>query len=97
MRRPETPLYLERRTYWRRRRIDAVRMLPIVGVLLFLAPFLAIGGGEGAGSTARGGLFIFAAWAGLIVVAGWLSHSLTAREGDGADAVVDPAPDERPR
>jgi len=73
-------LYLERRTYRQRRRMDAARLLPLLGVVLFLMPLLwATGGGA---ATARGGMYIFAIWAGLIVVAAWLSRWLVGRQAD---------------
>ena len=72
--------FLERRTYRQRRRMDAARLLPLLGVVLFLMPLLWATGGNAA--TARGGMYIFAIWAGLIVVAAWLSRWLVGRQAD---------------
>ncbi|KMW57138.1 hypothetical protein AIOL_002098 [Candidatus Rhodobacter oscarellae] len=76
---PQPPVYLERRSYRRRRLIDAIRLLPFLGFILFLLPLLAINGSDATGgSTAWGGLYLFAAWAGLIALSAglvrWLSH-----------------------
>lgn len=71
------PIFLGRETYRRRRVIDAMRLLPVAGLLLFFGPLL--GSGEGPRSTALAGIYIFAAWLGLIVLAGllvrWLSRA----------------------
>jgi len=80
MRTKHQPVYLERRTYRQRRLRDAARLLPILGVLLFIVPLLWTRDATGAASTGYGFAYIFAVWAGLIVVAGWLSHRLDAPE-----------------
>ncbi|RVT85302.1 hypothetical protein DXV76_05910 [Rhodobacteraceae bacterium CCMM004] len=73
------PLFLARQTYRRRRLMDAARILPVVGAVLFLLPELWASG-EGGASTARGGLYLLAVWILLIVVAAALSHRLSRRE-----------------
>jgi len=80
MRQPTQPVFLERRTYRRRRMMDAARLLPVIGVLLFLVPLLWQPG-ENA-TTARGVSYVFVIWAVLIVAAGWLSRKLKQPEGD---------------
>ncbi|WP_300512833.1 hypothetical protein [Aliiroseovarius sp.] len=76
------PLFLARQTYRRRRVADAARLLPLLGVLLFMLPLLgaagAGNGGEGTGSTSIGGIYIFAVWGGLILAAALLSGPLSA-------------------
>ncbi|MDJ0827726.1 MAG: hypothetical protein QNJ16_19735 [Rhodobacter sp.] len=90
MSRPPATVFLERRSYRRRRLTDAARMLPLVGALLFLVPLLWAGGDDSAARTAAGGVFIFAVWGALIVIAGALSRHLIrpdpdrAPDGDGA-------------
>ncbi len=65
-----TRMFLERRTYRRRRLMDAARLLPIVGVLLFLVPLLwAPDRGDRARPPARA-IYVFAVWFGLIVGGG---------------------------
>ena len=87
-RRPE-PLFLARETYRRRRFIDAMRLLPVLGVVLFVVPLLGAGGGR---STALGGLYVFAVWLGLIGGAALLTRRLArGPDGVGADP-LEPAP-----
>ena len=64
---PREPMFLARDTYRRRRLIDALRLLPVIGLLLFLAPL--VGGAGYVRSTAFSGMFVFAAWLGLILAA----------------------------
>ena len=73
---PREPIFLARDTYRRRRLIDALRLLPVIGLLLFLAPL--VGGAGYLRSTAFGGMFLFAAWFGLIF-ATWALGRLLAR------------------
>lgn len=77
---PREPIFLARQTYRRRRLIDAMRFVPMVGLVLFMVPLL--GGGVAARGTAAGGTFVFAVWLGLIVVAAVLVR-LLARAPDG--------------
>jgi len=82
MSRPPAPVFLERRSYRRRRLMDAARLLPVVGALLFLVPLLwGPGPGESA-STAEGMIYIFAVWAGLIVLAAVLARRLADTGAD---------------
>lgn len=80
MRQPNQPVFLERSTYRRRRMMDAARLLPVIGALLFLVPLLWQSGEES--TTARGFTYVFVIWAVLIVAAGWLSRRLQLPEGD---------------
>jgi hypothetical protein len=87
MRRPGTPLFLQRRPYRRRRRMDAARLLPVFGLFLFLLPILWAPVADEGRSTAADGIFLFAVWALLILVAHLLAPGLTgtrkAPEEDG--------------
>jgi len=77
MRRSPTPVFLERRTYRRRRLMDAARLLPVIGAVLFLVPILWMQmPGDGPG-TARAAVYVFCVWAGLIVLAVWVSRRLS--------------------
>ena len=71
MRLRREPLFLARQSYRRRRLEDAARLLPILGVFLFLLPLLATGAG-----TAGQGMYLFAAWFGLIVATAMISQGL---------------------
>ena len=73
-------MFLGRGSYRRRRLVDAARALPFAGLFLFLLPVLW--GGEASVRTAWGGIYIFAAWAALIVASAVLSHLLARKAGD---------------
>lgn len=66
---PPGPVFLERRSYRRRRLTDAARFLPVLGIFLFLIPLLWKSGGDGARQTSRAIIYIFGVWGGLIVAA----------------------------
>lgn len=63
-------VFLEKRSYRRRRLMDASKLLPILGSLVFLVPLLWLVGGENADPvpTSQVVVFIFASWAGLIAI-----------------------------
>lgn len=102
---PKDPLFVERRTYRRRRMADAVRLLPFLGASLLLIPILWIGAPEGRGiGTATAMLYVFGVWIGLAGLA--LACSLRLRpeppaadpddsdhpdHPDGPDAAAAPA------
>ena len=75
MKPPRAPLFLERKTYRRRRLMDAARILPVVGFVLILLPVLWSGGDEGL-STATEALYLFGLWLALVVAAFLLSGPL---------------------
>lgn len=76
MARPPEPLFLERRSYRRRRIGDAAKMLPVAGAVLFLMPVLW----ASSTGTAAGMVYLFLVWALLILVMVVLSRKL-ADEG----------------
>ena len=55
--------------------MDAARVLPYVGLFLFMLPLFWSGGDEGA-STSRGAIYLFLAWFGLIAAAFLLARRL---------------------
>ncbi len=63
-------VFLERRSYRRRRLMDALRLAPILGVMLFMLPvFWPVGQPAGnAVSTSTAVTYIFVIWALLIVL-----------------------------
>ncbi|MCK0143135.1 hypothetical protein [Aliiroseovarius sp. F20344] len=71
MRTPREPLFLARQSYRKRRIEDAARLLPLLGVILFLLP-LMVGGEVGSMRLA----YVFTAWFLLIFSAGILSFFL---------------------
>ena len=88
------PVFLIRRSYRRRRLGDAARLLPVLGLVLFALP--AAGLGEGRGATQV--VFLFLAWAALILAAGLVSRRLTkeAAPSDAQPELTSGAPDARP-
>lgn len=84
---PPPVAFLREGSYRRRRLGDALRLLPVVGAVLFLVPLLWSGGvGTGGVTTARALIYIFSTWAALIA----LCVALTLRLGRGAT----PGPDD---
>ena len=86
MTRPRPPLFLERESYRRRRVMDAARVLPVAGLLLFLVPLLWAPQDSPEPDTARGGIYMFAVWAVLILAAALMARRL------GAETRADPPP-----
>ena len=64
-------IFLETRSYRRRRVVDGLRLLPIIGAWLFLVPILWPEGAEAPPMSAVL-LYIFSVWLGLTVLAGLL-------------------------
>ncbi len=77
MKAPRAPLFLERKTYRRRRLMDAARILPVVGLVMILLPVLW-SSSEGGIGTAGETVYLFVLWIGLILAAGLLSRPLRA-------------------
>ncbi len=84
-------LYLARRSYRRRRLIDAARLLPLMGVVLFLLPLLWAPAEAPETATARQGLYVLAVWFALVVAALVLARRLP-RGDDGRDDESEDAP-----
>lgn len=82
------PLFLERRSYRQRRIMDAARLLPVLGALLWCVPLLwAEGRGAGASEGVRTSsaiVYIFGVWAFLAVGALVLSLVIRDRTDRGA-------------
>jgi hypothetical protein len=95
MRAPRNQVFLERRSYRLRRLGDAARLLPVLGLILLLLPLFWAPQTTGQPRmTAGDGIYLFAIWVGLILLAGLLSRQLlqmaeAGRDDTGSDA--DPA------
>ncbi|ARE38384.1 hypothetical protein RGUI_0243 [Rhodovulum sp. P5] len=74
------PMFLARQGYRRRRLADVSRLLPILGLALFLFPVLDAEDGL----TAAMLLYLFAAWFGLIVISLFVARRLCA-DGERCD------------
>lgn len=84
-----TPLFLEKQTYRRRRVLDALRLLPVVAVLLWMFPLLLPSGQtaaqevqHGATSTAWLMIYIFSVWIFSLVGAFVLARKLPPMDKD---------------
>ncbi|WP_205589568.1 hypothetical protein [Chachezhania antarctica] len=92
------PVFLERRSYRRRRIIDAIRVLPLFGTALFVLPLLwpTAQREEATGIPAVAMsdilVYIFGAWALLIAAIVGLSY-LERSLSDDADDTLDDWPD----
>lgn len=78
MRAPQQPMFLARQTYRRRRLMDAARLLPFLGIGFFALPVLWEDGAE----TSEAVVYIFLAWAALIVLAALLARRLNRMPSD---------------
>ena len=66
------PIFLERQSYRRRRMLDALRLLPVLGVMLWMFPlFWPIEGGEDGDLVAlsNAATYVFGVWLFLILCA----------------------------
>lgn len=86
-----SPLFLRPASYRRRRQRDAARLLPFVGMFLFLLPILWAPAQSFRRDTAPDGIFLFVGWAAMILLAALIARSLS-RPGDpdDPDASADP-------
>ncbi|CTQ32102.1 hypothetical protein [Jannaschia rubra] len=73
----------QRRAEGRARRADALRMLPFLGAVLFVAPDLVLSDG-GSGATLPWLRYLFASWLILIGLALWLAQAHLRDLPDGA-------------
>lgn len=67
------PIFLERKSYRRRRMMDAIRLLPVLGLGLWMVPLMwSLPGPEGteaAPSMSQALTYIFGIWALVVLVA----------------------------
>ncbi|MEO0402689.1 MAG: hypothetical protein AAF214_09975 [Pseudomonadota bacterium] len=86
----QPPVFLERRSYRRRRMMDALRILPVVGVMLWLLPVFWPTAADGPDAPAplamsNAVIYVFAVWVGLIAAAFALWYVLGSKSGEGED------------
>jgi len=79
------PVFVERKTYRRRRMADGARMLPILGALLFCMPLLwAVGAPP---KTTLTMFYLFVVWIALSVISAVISRHLHENDsGSQSDA-----------
>ncbi|WP_298917550.1 hypothetical protein [uncultured Roseobacter sp.] len=79
MAKPGTPLFLERDGYRRRRMMDAIRLLVILGAGLWMIPLLWPTQGVADGQavpTSKALLYVFGVWWALIAISAYLARRL---------------------
>jgi hypothetical protein len=82
---PSAPIFLERRGYRQRRMMDAIRLLPLVGLLLWLLPTLwAATDSDGVEPVrmSQAIVYVFGVWVCLILCTGTLWHYLKGSDDD---------------
>ena len=79
---PKAPVFLEKASYRQRRLRDAARLLPIVGLVLWMLPLTwsEVDGADGGASSAL--IYIFGVWVLLIVLAAVFSRHMGSRSID---------------
>ena len=85
------PIFLERKSYRQRRLMDAVRLLPLLGLALWMVPLMWTGPQETGEPTPIGAAlrYIFGVWI-VMVLAGWaLWWRTKARAPSGESATKD--------
>ena len=89
---PNPTLFLEKRSYRRRRMMDALRLLPIVGIMLWILPVFWPNGQDGADAPAPVAMsnavtYVFVVWA-LLILAGlglWWAVGRRTDEGEAPE------------
>jgi len=88
---PSSPVFLERRSYRRRRMQDAQRLLPVLGMVLWMVPLLWPSGDESGHVTMSTAIFyVFGVWCVLIGLSFVLWRGVQRGADEGADAAGDP-------
>lgn len=88
---PSSPVFLERRSYRRRRMQDAQRLLPVLGMLLWMVPVLWPTRDETGHVTMSAAIYyVFGVWCVLIGLSFGLWRGLKRKTGDSTDQGGDP-------
>lgn len=85
MTRRRAPLFLKRGSYRKRRLRDGARLLPVLGLFLFILPILWGPGTTSVADTATDGLYLFAVWLGLVLVTAVMAPGLSEEGAEGRD------------
>ena len=85
--RPGPPsVFHERRTYRRRRVMDAARVAPLLALMLWMIPLIWPQSGDGTVNSAKALIYIFVVWAGIILLTWGLSYLLADEVDDPSDS-----------
>jgi len=96
MKRRPGHVFLQRRTYRRRRLTDAARLLPIFGAVLLAIPLLWTGTPEAPTRTSSVMLYVFIVWIALTGVSALISRDIADHSQDGSDTDAKDDPGEPP-
>ncbi|WP_333683562.1 hypothetical protein [Pontibaca methylaminivorans] len=89
-RRRRESVFHERRIYRHRRGRDAARLLSVLGAILFALPLLwERAGADGAVAMSTAVIYLFTAWAGLVLASFWVGFGARHWEQDGDTAPED--------
>lgn len=83
---PRSPQFLERDTYRYRRAVDAARLLPVLGVMLWLIPAVWSQSPDAQTPLSQAMLYIFLVWLGLIVLCAIVASRIAKRSFGQASA-----------
>ena len=84
--RPGPPtVFHERRTYRRRRVMDAARVAPLLALILWMIPMIWPQSGDGTVSSAKALIYVFVVWAGIILITWGLSYLLAGEVDEPSD------------
>jgi len=72
----KTPVFLQRASYRQRRLRDGAKLVPFLGIILWLIPLAWRNGGDSEKVGSAGVLYVFGVWVLLIVLAAALSSRL---------------------
>ncbi|SHH55392.1 hypothetical protein [Cognatishimia maritima] len=92
---PRASIFLERQTYRRRRLIDWIKFLPVLGFVLWMIPLLWDTGGDDTVSTGAALIYIFLIWF-LLVLASYVSARSLKTALDRRDQAMSQVTDEQP-
>ena len=78
----KSPQFLERQSYKQRRLIDMIKVLPLVGGLLWATPMLWRNGDDGDVKTSSAIIFVFLVWIALVTLSSFLARTLGRADSD---------------
>ena len=93
MSKEQGPVFVERRTYRRRRMVDAARLLPILGIVLVCLPLLWTSARAVPTTTTYAMIYFFGLWLFLAVAAALLSRHLKHVDSEEDEDRPTTAPD----
>ncbi len=86
MKAPHRARFVERRSYRRRRMVDAARLLPVAGAALICLPLLWGSANSDTAQTTHVMLYLFLVWAGLAALSALISVFLGPPDDNETEA-----------